>query len=78
MEKVFSNLPNTQGLKAQKVLEINANHPIYEKIKKVFDEDKESVKDYAKILLTQAQLIEGLPIENPSEYSDLVCRKLSL
>lgn len=77
MEKVFKAMPNAENIAAQKVLEINASHPIYEKIKKLYQENKEDIKDYAKILFVQAQLIEGLPVENPSEYSDLVCRKLS-
>lgn len=77
MEKVFNSMPNSQGVSAQKVLEINASHPIYEKIKTLYDSDKEAIKDYSKILLVQAQLIEGLTVDNLSEYSDLVCRKLS-
>jgi len=77
MEKVMSQMPNGQSISAQKVLEINANHPIYAKLTSLYETDKESLKDYSKILLIQAKLIEGLPIDNPAEYSDLVCRKLS-
>lgn len=77
MEKVFNAMPNAQGLTAQKVLEINAQHPIYEKIKKLYETNKEDLLDYAKILFVQAQLIEGLPVENPSEYSSLVCKIIS-
>ncbi len=77
MEKVFSALPNAQNISAQKVLEINAKHPIYDKIKALYTTNKEELKDYTSILFVQAQLIEGLTVENLSEYSDLVCRKLS-
>jgi molecular chaperone HtpG len=77
MEKVFNQLPNAANVSAKKILEINAGHPIYNKIKTLYDQDKDTLKDYANILLVQAKLIEGLPIDNPSEYSDLVCRKLS-
>ena len=67
---------NSKGITAQKILEINPNHKIYEKIKKLYEEDKEELKDISQILLTQAMLIEGLPIENPAEYSDMVCKRL--
>lgn len=77
MEKVFNAMPNAQNVSAQKILEINSNHSIYKKIADMFDENKESVKDYGKILYDQALLIEGLPIENPVEYANLVCEKLS-
>ncbi|MDD4316254.1 MAG: molecular chaperone HtpG [Clostridia bacterium] len=77
MEKVFNAMPNAQGISAQKVLELNSNHPLYEKIRKLFVENKDEIKDLAKILFVQAQLIEGLPVDNLTEYSDLVCRKLS-
>ncbi|HHU43816.1 MAG: molecular chaperone HtpG [Bacillota bacterium] len=76
MEKVFKAMPNSKGITAQKILEINPNHKIYEKIKKLYEEDKEELKDISQILLTQAMLIEGLPIENPAEYSDMVCKRL--
>lgn len=77
MEKVFQAMPNAQGISAQKVLELNSSHPIYEKIRKLYPESKDEIKDLAKILFVQAQLIEGLPVDNLVEYSDLVCRRLS-
>lgn len=77
MEKVFQAMPNAQGISAQKVLELNSSHPIYEKIRKLYPENKDEIKDLAKILFVQAQLIEGLPVDNLVEYSDLVCKKLS-
>jgi len=62
MEKVMNSMPNNQKIKAQTVLEINASHPIVNKLKKLYNEDKESLKKYTKILYSQARLIEGLPI----------------
>lgn len=78
MEKVINAMPNDQKLKAQIVLEINQKHPIVEKIKKLYSEDKEQLKDYTKILYAQARLIEGLPIENPTEISNLICNIISV
>ena len=77
MKKVLNSMPNDNFLKAQMVLEINENHPITDKIKKLFENDKETLKDYTKILYSQAKLIEGLNIENPTEISNLICDMLS-
>ena len=78
MEKVLNANPNKQmDVKAEKVLEINANHPIYGKIKTLFDTDKDKLKKLTKVLYAQAQLIEGLTVENPTEITDVVCGLLS-
>lgn len=78
MEKVLNANPNKQmDVKAEKVLEINANHPIYGKIKSLFDTDKDKLKKLTKVLYAQAQLIEGLTVENPTEITDVVCGLLS-
>ncbi|MDD7429611.1 MAG: molecular chaperone HtpG [Oscillospiraceae bacterium] len=73
MEKVLNQMPDGQKVSAEKVLEINPNHPIFEKLKSLYDSDKDKLKNYANILYTQALLIEGMPIENPSEFANLVC-----
>ncbi len=73
MEKTLNSLPNSQGVKAQTVLEINENHEIANKLKQLYKEDKEKLEKYTKILYAQARLIEGLNIENPTEISNLVC-----
>lgn len=75
MEKVLSQTPDAPegGVKAEKVLEINANHEIYGKLTKLFEEDKEKLEKVAEILYNQALLIEGLPIENPTKLAGLVC-----
>ena len=77
MEKVLSQMPNAKdGVKANKVLEINANHPIYAKIKEVAS-DKEKIADYAEVLYGTARLISGLPIDKPTELADKIFALLS-
>ncbi len=73
MEKVLSAMPNGEGAKAEKVLEINPNHAIYGKLKSLYETDKDKAADYANILYSQALLIEGMPIENPVEFSNKIC-----
>ncbi|MBD5112856.1 MAG: molecular chaperone HtpG [Ruminococcaceae bacterium] len=73
MEKVLSAMPNGEGAKAEKVLEINPNHAIYDKLKSLYESDKDKAADYTDILYSQALLIEGMPIENPVEFSNKIC-----
>lgn len=74
MEKVLNRAPDAQaGIKSEKVLEINANHPIYEKLVKYFAEDKDKVKKLAEVLFEQAMLIEGVTPENPTHLVALIC-----
>lgn len=75
MEKVLNAMPqnDNQKVKAEKSLEINPNHAIFDKLKNLYDTDKDKLKDYTKLLYTQALLIEGLPIEDPVEFANLVC-----
>ncbi|MCI8309693.1 MAG: molecular chaperone HtpG [Clostridia bacterium] len=73
MEKTLNAMESNQGAKAKMVLEINENHEIANKIKTLYDNDKEALKKYAKVLYAEARLIEGLPIENPTEISNLIC-----
>jgi molecular chaperone HtpG len=77
MEKALNAMPINQKASSNKVLEINKNHEIMEKLQKLYKKDKSSLEDYTKILYNQARLIEGLPIENPTEYSNLVCKFLA-
>lgn len=77
MEKVLSAMPNGEGAKAEKILEINPNHAIFGKLKELYESDKEKAADYADILYNQALLIEGMPIENPVEFSNKVCELLA-
>ncbi|MBD5384201.1 MAG: molecular chaperone HtpG [Ruminococcaceae bacterium] len=73
MEKVLSAMPNGEGAKAEKILEINPNHAIFGKLKSLYETDKETAGEYADILYSQALLIEGMPIENPVEFSNKIC-----
>ena len=73
MEKVMKEMPIDNGVEAEKVLEINESHPIADKLKDLYKNDKDELKEYAKILYAQARLIEGLPIDNPTEISNLIC-----
>ena len=77
MEKVINAMPTDEKINANKVLEINANHKIAEKLKTLYETDKEALKNYTKILYAEARLIEGLPIENPTELASLICDKLA-
>ena len=77
MEKVLNALPNDNQVKAKLVMEINENHPIASKIKELYKKDKEELEKYTKILYSQARLIEGLPIENPTEITNLICDIIS-
>lgn len=73
MEKVINAMPTDETIKAEKILEINESHPIVEKLQKLYKEDQEELKKYAKVLYAQARLIEGLPIDNPTEITNLIC-----
>lgn len=77
MEKVLSALPNAEKVSAEKVLEINVNHPVYEKIKSLYDTDKEKLKDVAQVMFAQAQLIEGLTPDDPTALADLVFKLIA-
>ncbi len=78
MQKVFDAMPNDLGIKAETVLEINEKHPISKKIKALYKEDnKEELNKYTKILYSEACMIAGLPIDNPTEISNLICEAIS-
>jgi molecular chaperone HtpG len=73
MEKVLSAMPTDEKMEAEKILEINAKHPIMEALAKAYAEDKETVKGYVELLYNQALLIEGLPVEDPVAFSNAIC-----
>ena len=77
MQKVFDAMPNDMGIKAQTILEINEKHPIAEKLKDLYENDKEEFKKYTQILYSEARMIAGLPIDNPTEISRLICEVIS-
>ena len=78
MEKVINAMPTDEQIKADKVLEINKDHKIAKKLEHLYETDKEALKDYTKILYAEARLIEGLPIDNPTEITCLICDKLAV
>ena len=73
MEKVLSMMPDGGGVKAEKILEINTSHKIFELLKDAFVNDKEKAEKIARVLYNQALLIEGLSVEDPVEYANDVC-----
>ena len=75
VEKYFRSLPgaNTENLKAQKVLELNGEHPAFAALQTAFAEDKDRAAKLSKILLAQAKLIADIPLDDPSAYAELVC-----
>lgn len=76
MEKVLNSMPNAdkEKVKAQRVLEINANHPIFEKLRGLYQNDQDTLKEYASLLYTQALLIEGAAIDDPVEFTNQICK----
>ena len=77
MQKVFDAMPNDMGIKAQTILEINEKHPISKKLKDLYKKDKDEFEKYTKILYSEARMIAGLPIDNPTEISKLICEVIS-
>lgn len=77
MQKVFDAMPNDMGIKAQIVLEINEKHPITKKLQTLYKKDKEEFIKYTKILYSEAKMISGLPIDNPTEITNLICEVIS-
>ena len=73
MEKYFTAVQPELGMKAKRILEINVDHPAFAAFETARIIDPDKAKNYAEILYNQACLIAGLPIENPSAYTDLVC-----
>ncbi len=77
MEKVLNSMPNDQKVKADRVLEINASHPIFETLKELQHTDKEKLNAYTQLLYTQAMLIEGMEIEDPVAFSNEICKLMT-
>lgn len=73
MEKVLNSMPTGEKVESQKILEINAGHPVFEKLKALYEKDSDKLAAYAEILYNQALLIEGLPVADPVAYTRLVC-----
>jgi len=76
MEKTLNSMPNNENVKADKVLEININNDMFKVLKESFEKDKEKLNLYTNILYNQALLIEGLPISDPVEFTNNICKVL--
>ncbi|EOU1807042.1 molecular chaperone HtpG [Clostridium perfringens] len=74
MEKILSTMPNNQGVKAQKVLEVNTNHEVFNSLKDALENDKDKFNLYTKLLYNQALLVEGLSIEDPVDFTNDICK----
>ncbi|MCE5171841.1 molecular chaperone HtpG [Paenibacillus profundus] len=74
MEKILKAMPNSQDVKADKVLEININHDVFKSLKDAYENDKDKLALYTNLLYNQALLIEGLPISDPVEFTNDICK----
>ncbi|MEI8215925.1 MAG: molecular chaperone HtpG [Eubacteriales bacterium] len=74
MEKILNAMPNSNNIKAEKVLEINKEHVAFEALKNAFNNDKEKFALYTKLLFNQALLLEGLSVGDPLEFSNDICK----
>lgn len=74
MEKTLNSMPNSENIKADKILEINTNHDVFEALKEANEKDKEKFDLYTNLLYNQALLIEGLPISDPVEFTNNICK----
>ena len=74
MERVLNAMPNGQGhVNAEKILEINASHPVFETLCKLYNDDQDKLKQYTELLYNQALLIAGIPIADPAAFSNAIC-----
>lgn len=74
MEKILKAMPNSENVQADKVLEINVNHDVFKSLKDAYAQDKEKLSLYTSLLYHQALLIEGLPIQDPVEFTNDICK----
>lgn len=73
MEKVLKKMPNGENAKAGRILEINPNHELLKAMSKLYEKNPDKLMEYASLLYNQALLIEGLPIDNPAQFSKDLC-----
>jgi molecular chaperone HtpG len=74
MEKILRAMPNSENVQANKVLELNVNHPVFASLQTALTGDEEKLALYTQLLYSQALLIEGLPIEDPVEFTNNICK----
>lgn len=76
MEKILGSMPGNMDIKADKVLEINVNHPVFKSLQESLDGDEERFQLFARLLYNQAALIDGLPVEDPVEFANDICKAM--
>jgi molecular chaperone HtpG len=74
MEKILNAMPNNPNVKADKVLEINVHHDVFQSLKNALATDKEKLDLYTALLYNQALLIEGLPLQDPVDFTNDICK----
>ena len=74
MEKVLNAMPAREKIKAQRVLEVNPEHPVFQKLEALKDSDPERLKLYAELLYDQALLVEGIALEDPADFAQKLCQ----
>ncbi|MEC0373595.1 molecular chaperone HtpG [Paenibacillus chibensis] len=74
MEKVLKSMPSGEGIQADKVLEINVHHEVFQSLKDAFEKDREKLGLFTSLLYNQALLIEGLPLQDPVEFTNDICK----
>ena len=77
MEKILNAMPEAQGIKADKVLEINTNHEVFNALREAYENDRDKLTLYTNLLYNQALLIEGLPLQDPLEFSNNICKLMN-
>ena len=77
MERVLKSMPTDQGVRAEIYMDINADHPVAAKLTAMYETDKETVGEYARILYAQARLIGGMPVDNPVELTEMICKLMA-
>lgn len=74
MEKILNSMPNNENVKADKILEINVHHDVFNSLKQAFENDKDKLSLFTDLLYNQALLIEGLSINDPVEFTNNICK----
>jgi molecular chaperone HtpG len=74
MEKVLKQMPAQTDVKADRILEINPDHALFQALQTVYEKDESKIEDYASLLYNQALLMEGLPLENPTAFAQTLTK----
>ena len=74
MEKVLNQMPDAQGIKAGRILEINPDHDLFKSLQSVYEKEPVKIDEYASILFDQALLIAGFSIDDPVDFSNKITK----